>query len=224
MRLKNSAGDFPTIVVLEGADGSGKSFQAGEVAQQLRDSGMRVVEPTKDPRRRLRKIYKELISGSSDFPSPETSLLLGLSDYADALHRFRTAPADVMLCERYCYSAIADAIALGLDREKASQLTNLFPTPAITLFIDIEAGIAFQRKGECSLAEAGGPEFSREYPTLRESFIAYQEAVRGAYHYLGTAGKIPNLAIIDGTLPREDVTKSIMRELSIRAASARKAP
>lgn len=210
---QNGAVGHAEIIVLEGVDGAGKSSQARAVAAHLRTAGLTVVEPTRDPTRRLRQVYKKLIAESDGFPSPETSVFLGLSDYADAVDRSRQERCNVRLFERYCYSAIADGIALGMDAERTAYLAHLFPDPLVTLFIDLDAELALSRKGSCTLAEAGGPDYTRRYPTLEASFVAYQEAVRAAYRYLGQTGAISNLAIIDGSRGFEKVTELILFEI-----------
>ncbi|MER6769706.1 hypothetical protein ABT389_08095 [Streptomyces bacillaris] len=206
--------DRTPIVVLEGVDGAGKSSQAKVVAATLRAAGVRVAEPTRDPRRRIRALYKNLISEIADFPSPETSVFLGLSDYADALDRSGSDPCDVRLFERYCYSAIADGITLGMDPKKAASLARFFPDPLVTLFIDLDAELALARKGECTLAEAGGPDYTSAHQAIEESFISYQEGVRNAYRFLGETGAIANLVVIDGSLAFDEVTNSILSALS----------
>jgi dTMP kinase len=203
------------IVVLEGVDGAGKSSQARAVAASLRSRGLLVAEPTRDPDRRIRKTYKRLIAEADRFPSARTSVFLGLSDYADALHSSDAVPCDIRLFERYCYSAIADGIALGLPRGDATSLTRFFPAPSITIFIDLRAEEALARKGSCTLAEAGGPDHAQHYPSLEASFVAYQEKVRAAYRHLGRVGAIANLCIVDGATGFDQVTASILEQIDV---------
>ena len=101
----------------------------------------------------------------------------------------------------------------GSDRRMAASLTRFFPDPVVTLFIDLDADLALSRKGECTLAEAGGPDYARAYGTVEESFVSYQEGVRAAYRYLGKTGAIANLVVIDGARSFDEVTRSILTEL-----------
>ncbi|MFF8373473.1 dTMP kinase [Streptomyces lydicus] len=199
----------PFVVVLEGLDGSGKSSQARILASALEDQGWRVEQPTRDPKRPLRRTYKELIANAEGFPSPRTSLLLGLSDYSYAIEQHAGSAVDLLLYERYCYSTLADGMALGIDPALAMPMAALFPRPDLTIFIDVDPRVALERKGECTLAEAGGPDFRRQHATLEAAFVAYQSAVRAAYQQLEDQKGITDLNVVDGNRSFAEVTRSI---------------
>lgn len=217
---------FPFVVVLEGIDGAGKSSQCSRVADALSDAGLRVATPTSNATRPLRAVYKSLIDEAEGFPDARTSVLLGLADYAYAVQLAAEAHADVILLDRYAFSSCADALALGMRFDAVTALLSLFEPPDLTLFIDVSPREALTRKrGECSLAEAGGPYFAQDGQPLAESFLDYQSAVRDGFLRLIAAHHGPSgYRVIAGEDPLEDVTgrltQAVMDELAARHESA----
>ncbi len=207
----------PTVVVIEGIDGAGKSSQCGRVAERLTDRGLRVV--TCAPDRPLRRVYKSLIDDADGFPDARTSVLLGLADYAYATQD--VPPADVVLLDRYAYSSCADALALGMRPDQVLPLLRLFDAPDLTLLVDVSPREALARKGgACSLAEAGGPEVLRGAGSLPDAFVTYQNAVRDGFlrlfaSHTGRHG----FHVVDGERSLDDVTDALC-DVVLRACGA----
>ena len=213
------------VIVFEGIDGSGKSSQARALARHLRAVGYEVDEPTRNRDRRLRKVYRGLIATTEAeaFPAPLTSLLLGLSDYADAAIASAAHASEIRVFDRYCCSALADGIALGLDPDDVVPLARLFPAPDLTLLVDLPAAEALERKGSCTVAEAGGPDPAAEHDSLEAGFVAYQERVRRAYRTLADAGALANLVVVDGSRDFEAVETNVRELVAARLSRRQRA-
>lgn len=212
------------LIAFEGIDGSGKSAQASYLVRWLRDEGLEVARPTSEAPRRLRALYKRLTAQEEGFPDELTSLLLSLSDYADAASDMSRADADVYVFDRYCYSALADGIALGLAPHRVAPLARLFPRPDITFLIDVPARHALARKRELSLAEAGGPVVARRHASVAASFVHYQESVRAAYDSLVGLNAMPNAVVVDGTRGLEAVAVTVIDQVRPRLDARRRMP
>lgn len=205
---------MPTIIAFEGIDGSGKSSQADLVAAELRARGLRVSQPTSDYGRRLRGVYKSLTATADGFLAPLPSLFLGLGDYADLLSSLAGDTAEVALFDRYCFSPIADAMALGLDPERVISMSRLFPQPDATIVVDVPPRVALKRRGECSVAECGGPDLLAAHSSPDRAFLAYQGRVRDAYRMIAGSSAIAHWTVVDGTAGRDTVTAAILAALS----------
>ena len=204
----------PTVVVVEGIDGAGKSTQCARVADRLTARGLRVV--LSRPDRPLRRVYKSLTDDADTFPDARTSVLLGLADYSYGARP--TADVDVVLLDRYAYSSCADALALGMGLDDVLPLLRMFEPPDLTLLVDVSPRQALARKGwTCSLAEAGGPDVVARAASLQDSFVAYQSAVRDAYlRLMAVHTGRHGFDLVDGDQPVDDVTDRLV-EAVLRA-------
>jgi hypothetical protein len=79
--------------------------------------------------------------------------------------------------------------------------------------LEVPAVMAYDRRGTCTLAEAGGPEFLNQHGTLRDAFVAYQTAVADGFRALESAGLMQNVHFIDGARPRGEVSIAISAAL-----------
>ena len=133
------------LIVLEGVDGSGKSFHAEELTHWLKEQGKAALH-TKEPSRGpigllLRKYLKE-------DALPLVDALLFTADRAEHLEK-EIQPAieagKIVVCERYVYSTIVYQAAQGLDWNWLKELNSFAPKPDLTLLIDLRPDIAVKR-------------------------------------------------------------------------------
>lgn len=206
----------PCFVVLEGIDGSGKSEQAGRLAESCAELGISVRVAGTSQDRPLRRLYRTLIGQRDTFPGARTSIFLALGDFSHLIDELETSTnEDIVLLHRYIYSTLADGIALGLDREYLLAIADAFPKPDLVVYLRTDANVACGRKQSISLAEAGGPLFvDRHQADHRRSFVAYQSDVSTAYDFLlPRLVALDRLLIVEGDLPLEQIQKTLATEL-----------
>jgi len=201
------------LVVFEGIDGSGKSEQLVRLKAWLSECGMQVAVPASEPSR-IRRFYRELISREEEFPSALTSTLISLGDYADLVSAWeRSAAGGVTVLHRYIYSAVSDAVALGLQLGPLLEVAATFPKPSVTIWIDTPEALALARKRTISLAEAGGPEFLRGHRDRAKGFLDYQSRVRTAYESIFKSLPCGTLVRVDGSGDADSVHRKVRHEL-----------
>lgn len=184
------------IVCFEGIDGCGKSTCFARLKEKADEQDVIFVD--KSLPRPIRTCYATLVAGDAQFPSEFVSLCLGLADY---VHTYEHLPEGSALpvWDRYAYSALADAIALGVQPQFVLELARAVPPAAVTIFVDLEPRVALARKQALSLAEAGGPEFVSRHGSLEAGFLAFQSQVRRGYHLLLEAGLLgTQVHVLDG--------------------------
>lgn len=172
------------LVVLEGTDGSGKSTQCSELKKRLENGGYVVATPVSNKSRAIRRVYKELIDSQDTFPNPMSSLFLGLADYLYAFEKAADIENDVILMDRYYYSAFADLLANMPQFDYLpiiNEVEKYFTEPDIKIFLKVDPEIALSRKNGCTLAESGGPIFAADYNSLEASFLSYQNMLIDVY-------------------------------------------
>lgn len=205
-------------IAFEGTDGAGKSFHIAQARDWLEGEGVEVRLPTSDRSRPIRALYRRLIAdGTQRFPDARTSVLLGLADYADVLAQETAQAASaekVVLFDRYIYSPMADAIALGVEPDDVLLLASMFPAPDITFILTLDPRIALQRKHSCSVAEAGGPDFVGRHHDVAASFVDYQERVRDAFHLIEGAQLEAHFVVLDASPGPMEIFERIQLELT----------
>ena len=138
----NSKGIF---IVIEGVDGSGKSTQAGKLAEWLEAHTGRKTVRTFEP-----FMLRELILGRKDLCAT-TELLLFLADRAEHVSKVITPTlnaGDNVICERYNDSTLAyqaGGHALELSYVRSLIEACKFPEPDVKIFLDISPEIAYSR-------------------------------------------------------------------------------
>lgn len=174
------------LLVFEGIDGSGKSEQVDRFRRVLRARRISCTVIGTRAQRPIRDLYRRLAASEASFPTPTTSIFLALGDFASALAAAdaRAGPCRVVLMHRYVYSALADAVALGIALDRVLPTARLFARPEAVVYVATPARTALARKPSLSLAEAGGPAFVRRYGTRERAFVEFQSRVNRAYEAL----------------------------------------
>jgi dTMP kinase len=185
----------------EGIDGSGKSTQARQLAEALRDLGRDVVltrEPGGSPG--AEEIRALVLQGEPDRWSAETEILLFTAARRDHLERTiqpALARGAVVICDRFADSTrVYQGLSRGDLRDTVDQLHSLMigREPDITVLIDMdpEVGLsrALSRKGSEERFEGFGADLQK---AMRKGFLALAAAAPDRFRTIdgtGTAAEV----------------------------------
>lgn len=197
------------FITLEGADGCGKSTQAGMLAEALAATGRELVrlrEPGGTPI--SEKIRALLLDPANAEMVPECELLLYEASRAQ-LTREVIEPAlargAVVLCDRYYDSTYAyQAGGRELDDalvRRANLLGSCGVVPDRTLVLDLEPSVGYAR------ATAGGAD------RMEAEGLAFQERVRDAYLRLA-AEEPERVRVIDASGKKDEVAARVRASLA----------
>ena len=221
------------FIAFEGGDGSGKSTQARQLADWLRDDQLHEVVLTREPGAtplgvRLRELLLEAAGGDgagggSSGVSPRAEALLFAADRAHhvaALVRPALERGEIVVTDRYIDSSIAyQGAGRVLDAEeiaRISQWATAGLVPDLTVLLDVPLEIArVRRANDVSRAgddrlEGAGEQF---HERVRQGFI--ELARRDPHRYL----------VLDASDPREVIQAQIRRRLRdlVPVSAARRA-
>jgi dTMP kinase len=178
------------FIAFEGGEGSGKSTQAGILAERLRSVG-RVVAETAEPGGtrtgiRIRKLLLSSFADRERMP-PIAEALLFLADRNVHVERIispRLADGQVVICDRYALSTLVyQGVGRGLDVTHLAEVNRwaslgLVPDLTIVLDVDPEVGLtrAIGRAGTLDRIESEPVEFHQR---IREGFLTLAAGVPG---------------------------------------------
>jgi dTMP kinase len=177
------------LIVVEGADGSGRTTEVALLREWLEVEGHAVVDTG------LRR--SDLVSAEIDRAkqghtlAATTMALLYAADFADQLEN-KIVPAlsagSTVLADRYIYTLMARAIARGASREYARQLYGFALRPDLVIFLDARPEILLHRSigkyGSLDYWESGMDLcLSRD---LFESFFLYQALLSREFEWMAS--------------------------------------
>ena len=202
-----------SFITLEGVDGSGKTTQAGRLAESLRDAGHTVVvtrEPGGTPvAERIRDILLDPASGNMAW---STEVLLYLASRAEHVARV-VGPAlergEVVICDRFLDSTLAyqafgregggknpEAACTAIRR--ANDLATGGLGPELTFLLDLDPAEGLLR------ATRDGSPLDR----LEGEGRTFLERVREGF--LALAGEEPDrFHVVDGSAPADEIAAGI---------------
>jgi len=175
------------LIVVEGADGSGRTTEVALLREWLEVEGHAVVDTG------LRR--SDLVSGEIDKAkqghtlAATTLALLYAADFADQLEN-KIVPAlsagSTVLADRYIYTLMARAVARGATREYARQLYGFALRPDLVVFLNARPEILLHRSigkyGSLDYWESGMDLcLSRD---LFESFFLYQALLSREFDWM----------------------------------------
>jgi dTMP kinase len=175
------------LIVVEGADGSGRTTEVALLKEWLEVEGHAVVDTG------LRR--SDLVSGEIDRAKQghtlgaTTMALLYSVDFADQLEN-KIVPAlaagSTVLADRYIYTLMARAIVRGASREWARELYGYALRPDLVVFLDARPVILLHRAigkyGSLDYWESGMDlSLSRD---LFESFFLYQDRLSKEFAWM----------------------------------------
>jgi dTMP kinase len=175
------------LIVIEGADGSGRTTECEMLKEHLEIQGHAVV----DTGLRRSSLVGDLIEEAKQghVLGKTTLALFYAVDFADQLEN-KIIPAlsagTIVLADRYIFTLMARAVVRGASREWAQQLYAFALKPDLTIFLDTRTELlmhrAFGRYGSLDYWESG---MDLGLSTDRfESFFAYQQLLGKEFDWL----------------------------------------
>jgi dTMP kinase len=175
------------LIVIEGADGSGRSTEVALLKEWLEIQGHAVVDTGL---RRSTLVSEEIDRAKQGHTLGATTMaLLYAADFGDQLEN-KIVPAlsagSTVLADRYTYTLMARAIVRGASREWARKLYSFAFVPDLILFLDARPDILLHRAigkyGSLDYWESGMDlSLSRD---LFESFFLYQEKLATEFEWM----------------------------------------
>jgi dTMP kinase len=203
------------LIVVEGADGSGRSTQISLLTEWLESEGFAVETMG------LRRSY--LVGEDIDALLAEnavTRLTLALmysTDFFDQLER-RILPALrsglIVLADRYIFTLIARAAVRGISRDYLHGIYEIALRPDLTFWLNVRPEVAFDREFKKSQTISyweSGRDMSLSND-LFQSFVRYQSLIKREFEYLS---KRHGFIELDG----EASVSEVNRQLRTRIAS-----
>lgn len=201
------------LIVVEGADGSGRSTQIASLVEWLEISGHATVQVGL---KRSTLVSEELERAQDGNILSRTTLsLFYATDFADQLENV-ILPAlkagFVVLADRYIYTLMARDMVRGMDIAWLKNLYGVALKPDAVFYLAIEPNDLVQR----ALAKTATLDYwesgmdlglSRD---LFDSFIEYQTLMRLAFRKLQ---KSYGFTIVDGNRPVDEVNEELRKNI-----------
>lgn len=210
------------LIVVEGADGSGRSTQIRMLVEWLESSGHATVQVGLKRSELVREELEQAQRGN--ILSRRTFSLFYATDFADQLEN-TIIPAltagFIVLADRYIYTLMARDLVRGMEEEWVKNLYGIAPIPDAVFYLNVSPEILVQRN------------FSKNYHLdywesgmdlglsrdMFDSFLKYQALISEQFHRLQ---RIYGFTIVDGNLPPERINQELRR--CIEAVLAGKQP
>ena len=202
------------LVVIEGADGSGRTTEVALLKDHLEVEGHAVVDTGL---RRSDLVSAEIDRAKQGHTLGATTLaLLYAVDFADQLEN-KMIPAlsagATVLADRYIYTLMARAIVRGASREWARELYGFALRPDRVIFLDARPEMllhrAISKYGSLDYWESGMDlSLSRD---LFESFFLYQERLSREFEWM--AGEY-GFVRIDANRAPEQVHAEVLQHVA----------
>jgi dTMP kinase len=203
------------LIVVEGADGSGRSTQIAELVNWLETCGHATVQVGL---KRSTLVSEELERAQEGNVLSRTTLaLFYATDFADQLENL-ILPAlksgFIVLADRYIYTLMARDMVRGMDEVWLKNLYGIAPEPDAVFYLSVEPQELVQRNlsktATLDYWESGMDlGFSRD---LFDSFLKYQKAMGDAFRQLE---KTYHFDIIDANRAVGSVNKELRKKIGV---------
>ena len=201
------------LIVVEGADGSGRSTQIAELVNWLETSGRPTVQVGL---KRSTLVSEELEKAQDGNVLSRTTLsLFYATDFADQLGNI-IIPAlkagFIVLADRYIYTLMARDLVRGMDEKGLKNLYGIAPVPDAVFYLSVEPEELVQRNlsknATLDYWESGMDlGFSRE---VFDSFLKYQTAMGEAFRKMQ---KTYGFDIVDANRSVSAVNKELRKKI-----------
>ena len=202
-----------TLIVVEGADGSGRSTQIARLVEWLEGTGHATVQVGL---KRSTLVSEELEQAQQGNILSRTTLsLFYATDFADQLENI-ILPAlragFMVLADRYIYTLMARNLVRGLDEKWLKNLYNIALVPDAVFYLNVSPEQLVQRNfaknHSLDYWESGMDlGLSRD---MFDGFLQYQQLMARQFRHLqATYG----FTIIDGNQPADDVQEELKRNI-----------
>ena len=202
------------LIVVEGADGSGRSTQIQRLVGWLEGSGHATVQVGL---KRSTLVSEELERAQEGNILSHTTLsLFYATDFADQLENM-ILPAlkagFIVLADRYVYTLMARDMVRGMDESWLKNLYGVALEPDAEFYLDVPPEELVQRNFEKNTAldywESGMDlGLSRD---MFDSFIKYQKAVQDIFRHLQ---RTYGLTVIDGMRSPDAINSELRKKIA----------
>lgn len=203
------------LIVVEGADGSGRSTQIVDLVNWLETSGRPTVQVGL---KRSTLVSEELEKAQNGNVLSRTTLaLFYATDFADQVENL-IIPAlkagFIVLADRYIYTLMARDLVRGMDEKWLKNLYGIAPVPDAVFYLSVEPQELVQR----NLAKNATLDYWESGLDLGlsrdvfDSFLKYQAAMGEAFRQLQKTYKFE---FIDANRPANSVNKDLRKKISI---------
>ena len=201
------------LIVVEGADGSGRSTQIARLVEWLETCGHATVQVGLKRSSLVRKELEEAQEGN--ILSRTTLSLFYATDFADQLENIMLPALKagfIVLADRYIYTLMARDLVRGMDEAWLKNLYGIALEPDAVFYLEVEPEELVQRNLSKSAAldywESGMDlGLSRD---MFDSFLKYQGAMRAAFKRLQ---KTYDFSIVDANRSMDAVNKQLRKEI-----------
>ena len=202
------------LIVVEGADGSGRSTQIAQLVEWLETSGRPTVQVGL---KRSTLVSEELEKAQDGNVLSRTTLsLFYATDFADQLENI-ILPAlragFIVLSDRYIYTLMARDMVRGMDEKWLKNLYGIAPVPDAVFYLSVEPEELVQRNlsknATLDYWESGMDlGLSRD---MFDSFLKYQTQMGEAFRQLQ---KTYQFEIVDANRSMNAVNKELRKKIS----------
>src|SRR6184192_4292546 len=202
------------LIVVEGADGSGRSTQIAKLVEWLEGGGHATVQVGL---KRSTLVSEELERAQEGNILSRTTLsLFYATDFADQLENI-ILPAlkagFIVLADRYIYTLMARDMVRGMDEAWLKNVYGIAPVPDAVFYLAIEAEELVQRNFAKNLAldywESGMDiGLSRD---MFDSVMQYQTAVQKTFRHLQTTY---GFTIVDGMRSADAINADLRKKIA----------
>jgi dTMP kinase len=212
VKLEDLAG---RLIVVEGADGSGRSTQIARLVEWLETCGHATVQVGL---KRSTLVSKELEEAQEGNILSRTTLsLFYATDFADQLENIMLPALKsgfIVLADRYIYTLMARDLVRGMDEAWLKNLYGIALEPDAVFYLEVEPEELVQR----NLAKSATLDYWESGMDLGlsrdmfDSFLKYQGAMRAAFKRLE---KTYTFNIVDANRSVDAVTKLLRKEIRV---------
>lgn len=206
------------LIVIEGADGSGRSSQIARMVEWLETRGHATVQVGL---KRSTLVSEELDRAQAgNILSRSTLSLFYATDFADQLENI-ILPAlragFIVLADRYIYTLMARDMVRGMNGEWLKNLYGIALKPDAVFYLAVEAEELVQR----NLAKNAALDYWESGMDLGlsrdmfDSFLKYQTAMQTAFRQLQ---KTYGFTILDGNRSVDSVTRELRKKIGVMLA------
>lgn len=190
---------MPVFIVLEGIDGSGKTTQTFMLEHRLKRLGRKVYATREPTDGIIGGIIRAALTTKLRISHRTLQILFAAdrSEHVKEIEDRLRAGYDV-ICDRYYFSSIAYGM-VDLEKDWLIKINSVFPTPDLTILLDLPAETALKRLGD----RYSKTFFERKalLSKVRENFLTLKD-------------NYPNYYIIDASGDPEDIHEEIYRLVS----------
>jgi thymidylate kinase len=164
------------LIAAEGLDGSGKSAGLDSLGRWLERKGRRVHLVRWEPSRLVARAA--IAPRGRQVLTPRVAALLAASEAADRVAgevRRPLARGDVVLADRYAWTAVAREVARGLEPEWVAALYRFMPRPDLVIFHPQEPATALARALATRPTPVGAEAIAAAYAAFLERLLATYE-------------------------------------------------